>query len=275
MRAGFTRDNPSTISPTFMSTVLRLLTGLAIALLGLFPSAAQTTPPPAPRSNPSLGHLSPPALENELVNISAAVPTIVIDLRYATTRNILQRGMYPEGMPALVRPTVAKRLAAAQALLLEKGFRLKIWDAYRPKAAHELLWAFAQNNHYVANPADGIGSLHTWGVAVDATLVDLEGRDVPMPTDFDAFTPDASMHYHGSDPIVRQNLFTLQRAMGRAGFLGLSMEWWHFVAPDWKKYKPIPGVPVFALPLSQIFPALSRSAIAKEYQLRRDKGGSL
>ncbi|MEP7077557.1 MAG: M15 family metallopeptidase [Chthoniobacterales bacterium] len=254
-----------------MSSLLRLLASLAIALLGLCPAAAQTTPPP--RWSPS--HSTTPSLENELVNISAAVPTIVIDLRYATTRNILQREIYPEGMPPLVRPTVAKRLAAAQALLLEKGFRLKIWDAYRPKAAHEQLWAFALNNHYVANPADGIGSLHTWGVAIDATLVDLEGRDVPMPTDFDAFTPDATMHYHGGDPIVRQNLFTLQRAMGRAGFLGLSMEWWHFVAPDWKKYKPIPDVPVVALPLPQISPAPPPSAIAKEYGLRRGKGGFL
>ncbi|HEX8281571.1 MAG TPA: M15 family metallopeptidase [Chthoniobacterales bacterium] len=198
------------------------------------------------------------APEPELVDIRKVDPTIVVELRYAGSRNIAQRPIYPEKMPALVRPGLAAQLVVAQNYLRERGFRLKIWDAYRPKAAHEQLWQLYPNKAFVANPADGIGSLHTWGVAVDATLVDDEGRDVLMPTDFDEFTPAAVLRYAGGDALVRTHLHTLQRAMARAGFFGMRTEWWHFVAKNWEKYRaidPPPAVaeipPAPAIPVSQ------------------------
>ena len=97
----------------------------------------------------------------------------------------------------------------------------------------------SQKTDYVADPADGFGSLHTWGVAIDATLVDKDGREVAMPTDFDDFRPAAMLRYTGNDPGVRLHLTTLQRAMKLAGFYGLRTEWWHFVAKDWRKYGAI------------------------------------
>src|SRR5439155_16473623 len=53
----------------------------------------------------------------------------------------------------------------------------------------EKLWHASHNSDYVANPEIGVGSLHSWGVAVDATLVDTWNRPVRMPSDFDDFTP--------------------------------------------------------------------------------------
>ena len=175
----------------------------------------------------------------ELVNIQTLDPTILVELRYAGPRNMAQRRLYPADMPALVRPEVAARLLKAQSYLQIRGFGLKIWDAYRPKAAQDQLWQLSRNTDYVANPADGTGSLHTWGVAVDATLVDAKGRDVAMPTDFDDFTPAAMLHYKGNDPGIRTHLLILQRAMARAGFYGLRTEWWHFVTKDWQKFRAI------------------------------------
>jgi D-alanyl-D-alanine dipeptidase len=145
-------------------------------------------------------------------------------------------------MPALVRASVAQRLIVSQNYLREKGYGLKIWDAYRPKNAQEQLWQATRNNSYVADPADGVGSLHTRGVAVDVTLVDRYGRDVPMPTDFDNFTPAALIAYQGTNLTVRANLNLLQRAMGHGGFYGLRTEWWHFCAPDWTKYPPVAAI---------------------------------
>ena len=185
------------------------------------------------------------AAETELVNIRSVDRTIVVDLRYATSRNIARRPFYPTNMPALVRPQVAARLAQAQAILRERGYGLKIWDAYRPKSAHEQLWALSPNTDYVADPAVG-GSLHTSGVAVDATLVDNRGRDVLMPTDFDDFTMAAMLNYTGGNAEVRRNLHVLQNAMARAGFYGLRTEWWHFVSKDWKEYASIPEVTIVA-----------------------------
>lgn len=177
--------------------------------------------------------------EPELVDLHVIDPTIVIELRYATSRNIAGRPLYPPNMPALVRPSVAAKLVQAQNELLPRGYRLKIWDAYRPKAAHDQLWQLYPNKKYVGNPTDGIGSLHTWGVAVDATMVDDKGRDVQMPTQFDEFTPAAMLNYTGRDPFVKGRLHTLQRAMARAGFLGMRTEWWHFISKGWTKYRAI------------------------------------
>ena len=181
------------------------------------------------------------AFGNELVNIKTVDPTIEVELRYAGNRNVTGRPLYPPNMPALVRPSVAAQLTVAQSYLQVRGFRLKIWDAYRPKAAHDQLWQFQPNTDFVANPMDG-GSLHSWGVAVDATLVDLNGRNVEMPTDFDDFTPAAMLRYLGPSRSVREHLFTLQRAMARAGFYGMRTEWWHFIAKDWQKYRAIDEV---------------------------------
>ncbi len=183
------------------------------------------------------------AAEPELVDLHTVDPTIVIELRYASANNFTGRPLYPPNMPALVRPSVAAKLVAAQSELLPRGYRLKIWDAYRPKSVHDQLWQVYPNKDYVGNPNDGIGSLHTWGVAVDATMVDSKGRDVTMPTDFDDFTPAAMLKYTGKDPIVSLHLHILQRAMARAQFFGLRTEWWHFISRGWTKFQPIKETP--------------------------------
>ena len=176
----------------------------------------------------------------EFVDIKRVDSSIVIDLRYASPNNVTGRPLYPPGTPALVRASVAERLVVAQKYLKEKGYGLKIWDAYRSRATQMKLWQTTQNRSYVANPSEGVGSMHIRGAAVDATLVDASGQEVPMPTDFDSFTPAALIEYQGRDLTVRANLKLLQKAMAHGGFYGLRTEWWHFCVPDWKRYPPVP-----------------------------------
>jgi D-alanyl-D-alanine dipeptidase len=191
----------------------------------------------------SLLFIIPPSFAGEpgcrapepLVEIHSVDPTILIDLRYATTRNLFGHPIYPPGARAVIRQSVADRLKVAQAYLHARGYGLKIWDAFRPFNAQGALWAFARSARFVADPEYG-HALHTWGVAVDATLVDAAGREVPMPSDFDSFSPAAALHYQGNDPTVRRDLDLLLHAMGAAGFKGMHSEWWHFVAPDWNDF---------------------------------------
>ena len=147
----------------------------------------------------------------QFVDIAKIDPTIVIDLRYATEHNVTGHQLYPNGTRALVLPDVARQLAGAQAYLKQFKYRLKIWDAYRPKEAQILLWKYAQKEDFVANPEKGFGSTHSYGVSVDATLVDDSGQEVTMPTHFDEFTPAAMWRYTGRDMLVRQHLTLLQR----------------------------------------------------------------
>src|SRR5216117_1966993 len=138
-----------------------------------------------------------------LVNIKSVDPTILIELRYAGRNNLAGHPLYPLGTAAVVRPEVAIRLAAAQAFLRRYQFQLKIWDAYRPAAVQTKLWQASHNNDYVANPEIGVSSLHSWGVAVDATLVDSHGnRDVRMPSAFDESTPAPMCPYMCSSFVI-------------------------------------------------------------------------
>lgn len=170
-----------------------------------------------------------------LVEISAIDPTIKIELRYGTADNVFGHPIYPAGARAIVRQSVAERLKVAQAYLRARGYQLKIWDAFRPFNAQGALWAYAKSARFVADPENG-RALHTWGVAVDATLVDGRGQDVPMPSDFDTFSDAAALKYQGNDAAVRSDLELLLHAMGAAGFEGMRSEWWHFVAPDWADF---------------------------------------
>ena len=178
------------------------------------------------------------AASPELVDIATVDSTIIIDLRYATEKNVTGHALYPRGTKALVLPGVAMQLAGAEKYLHQFRYRLKIWDAYRPREAQELLWKYAAKDQYVANPEKGFGSMHSYGVSVDATMVDDWSQEATMPTRFDEFTPQAMMGYVGRDPSVKQHLTLLQLAMAHNNFYGLRVEWWHFTTADWKKYVP-------------------------------------
>jgi zinc D-Ala-D-Ala dipeptidase len=187
------------------------------------------------------------------VDVRSVDPTITVELRYAGRNNLLGHSLYSLGTRALARPEVASALAVAQSVLRRYQYGLKIWDAYRPVAVQAQLWQASHNSDYVANPEIGAGSLHSWGIAVDATLVDSWNRDVRMPTDFDDFTPAAMSPYMGLSfekgghvrllnyAEVREidgHVRLLKYAMHKAGFCGLRTEWWHFTIVDWQKYLP-------------------------------------
>jgi D-alanyl-D-alanine dipeptidase len=173
-----------------------------------------------------------------LADIKSADSTIVVELRYAGKNNIAHRALYSPRTRAMVRPELLPRLRAAQKFLRQYDYRLKIWDAYRPPSAQKELWRAVQNDNYVANPELGVGSLHSWGVAVDCTLTDLHDREVPMPTDFDAFSPAAMTQYLGTNRTIRNRLRLLRVAMAGSGFYGFHNEWWHFTVKNWAKYLP-------------------------------------
>jgi zinc D-Ala-D-Ala dipeptidase len=178
-----------------------------------------------------------------LVAITAVDPSIVIDLRYATPRNSFGCQLYPVARALLRRP-VAQRLAKAQKRLQRQGLGLKIWDAYRPAAVQRRMWALKPGSRYIANPHRG--SKHSRGAAVDVTLVDDKGRELPMPTPFDEFSGRAHPRYRGGTPVTRHNRELLRRAMEAAGFRQNPGEWWHYDDPQWRRY------PLLDIPLSDL-----------------------
>jgi len=205
---------------------------LSLALVAVVRGAEEKAPTTKPQ--PRIGSRK----DEPMVDVAQVCPSIVIELRYATARNVTGKPIYPPKARCLVRRSVAERLKKAQGELQTLNLRLKIWDAYRPAWAQQVLWDAIKNPDYVGEPARG-GSLHTFGAGVDVTLVDARGRELKMPTDFDDFTPAASTRYRGKDPVIATNLHTLQRAMSQAGFWVLRDERCHFVSEDVKGFAPI------------------------------------
>jgi D-alanyl-D-alanine dipeptidase len=179
----------------------------------------------APASAPPEGKKLEP-----LVEVSFAVPDAVVDLRYATADNFMRRRVYPTASRCLLLAPAAARLAQASERLRAVGFRLKVYDAYRPLSVQWELWKVAPRVGFVANPRTG--SHHNRGAAVDVTLVTLDGGTVEMPTDYDAFTKAAHHAYAGGTERSRRHRGVLRQAMEAEGFRRNPMEWWHYELPD-------------------------------------------
>ncbi len=122
-----------------------------------------------------------PAQKQDLVRVLDYSKDFSIELKYATCNNFVNKTLYPASVCVLTKGTLDK-LIKANNLVKKQGYRIKIWDAYRPLSVQKIMYAAAPNKKYVANPA-GSGSKHNRGAAVDVTLVDKNGKEANMPTE--------------------------------------------------------------------------------------------
>ena len=125
-------------------------------------------------------------------------------------------------------------LDSVQRELEKVGLGLKVWDCYRPLSVQKILWSIVPDERYVANPAKG--SRHNRGCAVDLTLVDSLGNELPMPTKYDDFTEKAHRDYYNLPDTVIKNRKILEDVMKKYGFIPLPTEWWHFDAQGWENF---------------------------------------
>lgn len=177
------------------------------------------------------------AAKKDMVRLAAAVKNIDIELKYYTTDNIAGKRVYESDI-AYIRKGTADKLDKANKLVMEQGYRIKVWDAYRPQKAQQLLYDSAENKSVFMDPK--IGSVHTRGGAVDVTLIDGEGNEVDMPSGFDDMTKKAHRTYESATPEQKKNALILENAMKESGFIPLKTEWWHFDDTDYKSYEMIP-----------------------------------
>lgn len=174
----------------------------------------------------------------QLVYLQEYIPNIIIDLKYATTDNVAGAVLY-DNTEALLRKETADKLKEANEIFNGQGYRIKVWDAYRPSAVQQKLWDSADEKSkvYFANPK--IGSNHTRGCAVDVTLTDMDGVELDMPSGFDDLTGKATRKYLYASPTQKANAQLLEKVMKQVGFNTINSEWWHFDDSDYKLYELI------------------------------------
>jgi D-alanyl-D-alanine dipeptidase len=147
----------------------------------------------------------------------------------------MHQTLYPVAKVFLRRPA-AIALHDVERELAREGLGLKLFDGYRPYRVTVRMWKPIRNPDFVADPAKG--SRHNRGAAVDLTLIDLRtGRELPMPTGYDAFTPKARQDYNDLPAEAIANRARLRDVMTRHGFDPLPSEWWHFDFRGWEKFE--------------------------------------
>lgn len=210
----------------------------------------------------------------DFVNVQWYIPDVQVELRYAGSNNFTGETIYNYHDAYLRYGTVCKLMEVCKELA-EQGLYLKIWDAFRPVSAQFKLWETFPDSRYVANPNRGF-SAHSRGNALDVTLVDAYGNELPMPSEFDDFTDAANRDYKLCSEEERKNAKILEAAMEKHGFHGYWGEWWHF--SDSMQYEPEhmfdPGVISVWYPKCNEFITLRKRASAWSEALNQIPLGS-
>lgn len=200
------------------------------------------------------------------VLLSDHVPGIVQEIRYFSTYNFVGDRIdgYEEPVALLTREA-ARALKRAAGELNAQGYRLKIFDAYRPVSAvrHFILWGIEDTDlrmkpyfypelekqvlfdkGYIAKQ-----SSHSRGSTVDLTLLDMRtGKELDMGGPFDLFSEISHPDSKKVTGEQYENRMLLQKAMTRNGFLPFDYEWWHFTLEN----EPYPDT-YFEFPVSSAY----------------------
>ncbi len=200
------------------------------------------------------------------VLLSDYVPSVIQEIRYYSTYNFIGERIDGYEEPcALLTIEAARALKAVSSEMAVQGYRLKVFDAYRPACAvkHFVLWGIEDQDirmkpyfypdldkqdlfikGYIAKQ-----SSHSRGSAVDLTLFDMKtGKELDMGSPFDLFSERSHPDFRGISDEQYENRMTLQNVMVRNGFLPIDCEWWHFSLKD----EPYPDT-YFEFPVSSAY----------------------
>lgn len=168
---------------------------------------------------------SPIINDTTFVNLKEYSQDFIYDMKYATTDNFLKAKVY-DCAECFLRLKTVTALVEANKKFIKKGYKIKIFDCYRPLDIQKKMWKIVSNPEYVADPAKG--SIHNRGGAVDITLVDSNGKELDMGTSFDFFGIEASHNYPNVSKVVKENRIVLKTIMISSGFNSFDSEWWHY-----------------------------------------------
>ena len=211
-----------------------------------------------------MSHFDPEKDSSSFVLLSDMIPSIIQEIRYFSTYNFIGDRIdgYEEPI-AILTKEAARALKEVAGEMNVKGYRLKIFDTYRPMTAvrHFILWGIEDEDvrmkpyfypdvvkqdlfskGYIAKK-----SSHSRGSTVDLTLLDMRtGKEVDMGSPFDWFGIESHPDYRGITDEQYDNRMFLQKAMVRHGFTPIDCEWWHFTLAD----EPYPDM-YFTFPVSK------------------------
>lgn len=178
-----------------------------------------------------------------LVDIQSIEPSILVDLKYASTDNFMKQRLYFDIDKLYLQKDVAERLAKVQRYLqeLRPDLTLLVYDGVRPLSVQRAMWKaldtipVKERVKFVSNPASG--SIHNYGAAVDLTIAKKDGTPLDMGAGYDDIRkiayPSWETHFLGTGELTLEQLANrklLRKVMLSQGFSNIKTEWWHFNA---------------------------------------------
>lgn len=186
-------------------------------------------------------------------------PLFITDMMYARPNNMVGRAVYDEigfGNKAYMHKDVAEALLSLVPVLEENNLKMRICDAYRPPLAHQKMVEIVPIKGFFK--ADYRASNHCHGTAIDVCLTDVNGNNLPYPTEIDAYEPQFQQQVAAGDfSAFRQHLQKarhdwldapqeaiknrefLKNLMETHGFESIPHEWWHYNLRGWAEYPVI------------------------------------
>ena len=169
----------------------------------------------------------------KLIEILPDRMNIILSLAYATSNNFTGKKIY--NRPAcFLHPSAAEAFDKAILLASSIGLKIKIFDAFRPSEAQQIMWDYLPNPDYLSNPNNG--SPHSRGIAIDLTLVTNNNEELEMGTPFDSFSEKSHHGYLGLNKTEQKNRMLLLGIMTAAGWDNFKNEWWHYQLFNSKNY---------------------------------------
>jgi zinc D-Ala-D-Ala dipeptidase len=150
---------------------------------------------------------------------------MVNSMAYADTANFMHQKVYPCAR-CFLRPEVVQALEEANEIAQDKGYKIVVYDCYRPMSIQYKMYEIVKNPEWVARPTKG--SNHNRGAAVDLSLANENGDLLDMGGAFDDFSEVSHYSYANISKEAKANRKTLRNIMVRAGFTPYESEWWHF-----------------------------------------------
>lgn len=170
-----------------------------------------------------------------------------ISMKLSTSDTSIGQPFYDRNL-CMLQYDILPMLKRAIDIFAADGYRIVIYDAYRPTSVQQRWFDVVRVHKWVADPSIGMGGIHDRGTAIDMSLIDMEGNELEMPTPMHTFTEDSARDSQNMTETARHNMDYMKNVMVGCGFTYINSEWWHFQDVNTKYYLPTDH-PIDTIPL--------------------------
>lgn len=169
--------------------------------------------------------------ESQIIEINKKEYDVVLDVIFATNKNFTNTVVY-KSPKIFLHKKAAEKLKIAIEIARRLGYKIKIYDGFRPLEAQKFFFEKFSNENYVGSPDKSVAT-HTRGLALDCSLIDAKtGKELDFGVPVSNFTPKAHQDTLNITNEQNKNRNLLTGIMTRAGFVPFMNEWWHFNLPN-------------------------------------------